>query len=203
MEKSLNELTKDLDKLQFLLPVGYLYLILLGIVKETLLFLPLGINILQYSSISDILLSPLAEAFANPINFFMFFGLAVFAWYTPFLLKKYGHKKWVLKMFGIRKSAEELAAKGDDYFRMLAVENFAKGCLMIFIGYGFAVGVMERQTIKQGDGKLTHTITFNSGQVDTVRVVETNSVYFFYVPKGGKSLSAAPVGAIQQIQKLP
>jgi hypothetical protein len=58
---------KYLEKIQGLLPLGYLYLIILGLLKESILFYQLGVNILKYSSITDILISPIADMASSPI----------------------------------------------------------------------------------------------------------------------------------------
>ena len=49
-----------MEKIKNLLPLGYLYLIILGILKESILYNQLDINILKYSSIMDIMISPIA-----------------------------------------------------------------------------------------------------------------------------------------------
>ena len=56
---------KNLEKLLQFLPLGYLYLIILGILKQSLLYNQLGVNILNYSSVMDILLGPIADLTAN------------------------------------------------------------------------------------------------------------------------------------------
>jgi len=58
---------KFIEKLQTLLPLGYLYLIILGILRDGVFFYMLGVIFLKYSSIMDILISPLAELTSQPI----------------------------------------------------------------------------------------------------------------------------------------
>ena len=45
--------------LQDYLSLGYLFLILCGLAKDIILYRFIGVNILDYSSISDVLLSPI------------------------------------------------------------------------------------------------------------------------------------------------
>ena len=60
---------KYTEKIQHLLPLGYLYLVIVGILKETAFFYQIGINILKYSSIMDVLMSPIATLTTHPLIF--------------------------------------------------------------------------------------------------------------------------------------
>jgi hypothetical protein len=42
------------ENTQKLLPFGYLYLVVMGILKESIYYYQIGINILKYSTIMDI-----------------------------------------------------------------------------------------------------------------------------------------------------
>jgi hypothetical protein len=63
---------KNLENLQTYLPLGYLYLVILGIIKESIHFFQLGINILKYSTLMDVLLSPIADLMSHPLIFVLF-----------------------------------------------------------------------------------------------------------------------------------
>lgn len=52
---------KSIEKLQNLIPLGYLFLVVMGILKESVYFYQLKINILKYSTIMDILISPIPD----------------------------------------------------------------------------------------------------------------------------------------------
>ena len=77
---------KHIDKIQAILPLGYLYLVVLGILKETVFFYQIGINILNYSSIMDILISPIATCLSNPLIFIAVISFFVFCYYLPTIL---------------------------------------------------------------------------------------------------------------------
>ena len=103
---------KTLEKIQNLLPIGYLYLVLMGILKESLLYYQLGINILKYSTIMDILISPIADLTANPV----LLGPAVILFFIlPFLIIRFlsakSNKKWVQKISGLKNGAEALTVE--------------------------------------------------------------------------------------------
>jgi hypothetical protein len=60
---------KLIEKLQTFLPLGYLYLIILGILRDGVFFYMLGINFLKYSSIMDILISPISELTLSQLSY--------------------------------------------------------------------------------------------------------------------------------------
>ena len=91
---------KNIDKVQNLLPLGYLFLILLGIAKESIFYYQLGINIVRYSSIMDILISPVAAITSNPIFFITVLILFIFSFKLPQILLKNEDKKGLHKVFG-------------------------------------------------------------------------------------------------------
>ena len=74
----------SLKTIQEYLPLGYLYLLVFGIVTDVIYYGALGVNIINYTSVTDILLSPiekLVDGLWMPVIFLMtlfwlyFFGL--------------------------------------------------------------------------------------------------------------------------------
>lgn len=59
MSKSHEKEISYSEKLASLLPLGYLYLIVLGILNQSIQYGLIGINILNYVAISDVLFSPI------------------------------------------------------------------------------------------------------------------------------------------------
>jgi hypothetical protein len=84
-----NLFMKNLENLQSYLPLGYLYLVILGIIKETVHFYQLGINILKYSTLMDILIGPIADLMSHPLIVIGFLSL-LFAGYQ--LMKRIFNK---------------------------------------------------------------------------------------------------------------
>ncbi|RZK57783.1 MAG: hypothetical protein EOO91_09510 [Pedobacter sp.] len=105
------------EDLQKLIPFGYLFLVVMGILKESVIFYQLGINILKYSTLMDILISPIATLTTHPITF-----------------------------------------------------------------------------------KYNHTLNFSNGGTEQISLINTNTVYYFYVSKGSKTIKIAPIGAIKNIE---
>ncbi|MEZ0128638.1 hypothetical protein AB9T88_02065, partial [Flavobacterium sp. LBUM151] len=90
------------DDIQKLLPLGYLFLVIMGILKESFFYYQLGINILKYSTIMDILISPIAEFTSNPIILVAILLLFVSHYYLPSVLLKYSNVKFVQKAFELK-----------------------------------------------------------------------------------------------------
>ncbi len=62
-----SENTNKVLVLQDYLSIGYLFILVLGVVQETIYYKFLGVNILDYSSILDVLIRPIAVILGIPI----------------------------------------------------------------------------------------------------------------------------------------
>ena len=87
------------DDLEKLLPFGYLFLIMMGILKDSIYYYQFGINILRYSTIMDVLISPIAEFTSNPIILGAIIILFVIHFYLPSFLAKYKNVAYVKRSF--------------------------------------------------------------------------------------------------------
>ena len=194
---------KDLDKVQTLLPLGYLYLVVLGILKETAFLYQLDINILKYSSIMDVLISPIATMMSHPLVFGVILAIFIFCYNLPAVLKKHDHKPFVQKMFDIKKTKSELSASEyKDYYMFIAAKFLGIFLLSVYLGYGFAEGFAAREKIKENRLKFKYRLTYTTGESEDVALIENNSVYYFYVAKGEKTVTIAPVSGIKNIVLL-
>jgi site-specific recombinase XerD len=79
---------KSFQEIQGFLSVGYIYLIVMGILNETLYYNQIGIDILNYSSILDVLISPIARLTSNILFLTIFIIVLFFAFKLPKLLSK-------------------------------------------------------------------------------------------------------------------
>ncbi|MBC5837492.1 hypothetical protein [Flavobacterium muglaense] len=80
--------------IQKILPFGYIYLVVLGIMKESIYYYQIGINILKYSNIMDILISPIADLTSNPIILIGFFIFISLLFLTSIYISKNFNKNW-------------------------------------------------------------------------------------------------------------
>lgn len=192
---------KYIEKIEVLLPLGYIYLILLGILKESVFFYQLGINILKYSSIMDVLINPIATLFSHPLIFFTIIAFLSFCYYLPSILYKYGHKKWIQKIFELKKGKADLPDNDlKNYYLLVSIKFLAVGLLSIFLGYGSAEGSIVSKEIKNNKLKFNDQLHYNTGESEDVCLLETNSIYYFYVAKNEKIVKIAPINSIKNIE---
>ncbi|MFD1605002.1 hypothetical protein ACFSJW_00250 [Flavobacterium artemisiae] len=189
----------DIEKL---LPLGYLYLVVLGILKESLYYYQFGINILNYSSIMDILISPIAYITSSPIILVTIIGMFVYHYYLPRILLKHNQNKFLQKMLEL-KSIEGLSTEqAKKYYNEVALKTLAMTLLSFFIGTGIAGGYFTNERIAANKLKYDHTIYFSDDQSRQVSILGTNSMYYFYIAKGQKNIEITPIGSIKNVEVL-
>lgn len=194
---------KSIEKLQNLLPLGYLFLVLLGIIKESVYFHQLGINILMYSSIMDILISPIATLTSHPIVLIAVVTMFIFPFYLPSILSKNSHKKWIVKAFELHKIKQDASEEEvKNYFVFVSIKMLSIMLLSFFLGFGIAGGWDVSQRIKKDKMKYDYKLNYNTGESEEIYMVGSNSVYYFYVAKGDKSIKIAPVASIKDIEMI-
>jgi len=185
------------------LPLGYLYLVIVGILKETVYFYQLGINILKYSSIMDVLLSPVATFTSHPVIFITITSVFVFCYYLPSILYNHGHKKWVQKAFELKKTkAGSTDTEIKNYYLFVAIKSLAIGLLSIYLGYGTAEGYFISKRIKNNKLRYDYNLNYNTGDSENIALLEANSLYYFYIAKGGKSIKIAPISGVKNIELI-
>lgn len=193
---------KYLEKIEVLLPLGYLYLIIIGIMKESIFFYQLDINILKYSSIMDVLISPIAILTSHPIAFITIISFISFCcFYLPNFLFRNGYKKWVQKIFELKKDKLELPENElINYYLYTTIKTLAIGLFSIYVGFGSAEGHFASTKIKNSSFNFNDKINFNTGESEDIYLLESNSMYYFYVAKNEKTVKIAPIAGIKYIE---
>ena len=189
---------KYTDRLEKLLPFGYLYLVVIGLLKESVFHYMLGINILKYSTIMDILISPIATMTSHPLFLFGIIGYGFGMYGYAMLLKKYRHKSWIQK--SLKLNPNHTKEETDSVFREHAINFIAFGLLSFFLGVGVGNGAIISKKIKSGNIVYNNKLNYNSGESEQVYMINTNSVYYFYLAKGNKAVKIAPLGAIKSLE---
>jgi hypothetical protein len=179
--------------LQDYLSLGYLFLILLGLLDNLIYFETLGINILNYTSISDILITPLSTVFGNyKITFIIIITLILFY----YLLKK------IIKYAQIKKR-EEAARDNKEYqeiaFEPLTAILFLFICLFLGLNIGFTKRV--KSDIESGNFTANKTIILNDNTQKDVYIVGHNSTYLFFVEKNSKDIQVMPISGNVKMMK--
>lgn len=88
-------------RVQDLLSLGYVYLLILGLARDTIYYGFLDVNILSYSSIGDILISPLAYLTRHPVQIVVFLVLVWWVLIQPSLHRSYREKAWYARLFNV------------------------------------------------------------------------------------------------------
>ena len=190
--------------IQDMLSLGYVILLILGVFHETIYYKFVGINILEYSSILDVLISPVSVISGNLILGVVVIFCVLFALLYAKLLPKY--YKWLGKKpkYQTGKKKEKL----DKVSKQITSKNFLVTLVIIyifsmFVGLGIGRGMKIKERIEKGDIRLTHEIIFQDGDAEKVKVLGKNSLYVFYVTKENLDVAIAPIeGNIKIIRKL-
>ncbi|MBT2619857.1 MULTISPECIES: hypothetical protein [Chryseobacterium] len=194
---------KYLEKIQGLLPLGYLYLIILGLLKESILFYQLGINILKYSSITDILISPIADMTSSPILIIIIISVVLFFFLFQVVLIRNRDKNWSKKLLGSYKINPE-SDKKELQKTMIPIFSIlvAIELLALFVGLGIGQGSIIKKRIEAQNLKYNYTITSESSEPTDIYMIDINSTYYFYVTKGDQQIKIAPVGKINNLEVI-
>lgn len=190
------------DDIQKLLPFGYLFLVIMGILKESFFYYQLGINILKYSTIMDILISPIATFTSNPIVLIFILLLFIFHYNLPSLLTKYREKKFIIRTFELKKIEGLSPAETKSFFNSLSIKTLAAILCSFFLGYGIAGGYGTAEKIRKHKESYKFKINYNSGESEEIFLINTNSLYYFYTAKGSKTIKITPLGAVKNIELI-
>jgi len=194
---------KNIDKVQNLLPLGYLFLVILGIVKESIFYYQIGINIIRYSSIMDILISPIAAITSHPVFFIVIIALFIFFFKLPQILLKNEDKEWLHKLFG-SKSIKTEAPESERmaYYNSTTLEFFSFFLISIFLGYGLADGKSISEKIKNNKISYDYKLNYSDEKSENVYIIGSNTAYYFYLTEGNPTIKIAPVTSIRNLELI-
>jgi hypothetical protein len=198
----LSRLTTDLN-IQDYLSLGYLYLLAIGIGSETLYYGLLGVNVLGYSDVLDVLLSPLAQLENEPALFATIFVTSLgMLLNIAYLRKRHARRSATDAAYQERLGAERIA----ETTRRLAFMQSLAPAIVIFagyIGYSGGAGVNLAKRMAEGAMRTDHTLTFTDGEQINARLIGSNSGYIFYVPEKGTRVAISPIKeTIRRIERL-
>ncbi len=190
-------------KLQDYLSLGYLALMLIGVVRSFVYYGLLGINIMQYASISDILLSPIAFLADEPTVLFLLIGLFTLLYIRQTLKKilfeKHQQKSWYKKLFEKALIKNKL---NDDKSIFDFLSFITIFCASFILGNALAQGFGDAKEIKEQTIEIKDQLTFNDNSQQKVAILGQNSAFVFYVKEGNTIVTASPiVGNIKAIEK--
>ncbi len=183
-----------------ILQFGYLSLVIIGLVGECVFYNQLGIRILRYSSVMDILISPIATLIDSPLRLIILLILILFIMGFVWFLHHKREKKWSQKIAGLKTIESMTEDQLDTHYNNLFSVYLLMIMVSYFLGLAIAFGDIVSTRIKKGEAKYTTKINFNSGESEMVYLLHTNSAYNIYFSKGNKNVKIAPIGTIKNIE---
>jgi len=182
--------------IQDYLSLGYIYLLLLGICRELIFYGMMDINIFSYSSVLDVMLSPLI-VLGSKLK--VVFGLFSFSLILYFVGSKLNKKK-----------LEDDSLTDDEKMKIRNQSTAGSiflvgiGIFAFFIGTGIGGGIKYGNKLKKGEFEASHQITFLPEKEVEVKLIGSNSQYIFYVLENDNEVSISPIqGNVKTIKKLP
>jgi amino acid transporter len=206
MEKTDKSIIKRSTRsVQDYLSLGYVFLLVLGIIRDSIYYGLLGINFLRYSNILDVLLSPISYMTENlrvPIFltaiFFVAMGLFTLRarWH-----EKNKHKDWYKKRFNVEKIDEAMKKSSslDTTLFVLALVVFS-----FFTGTGVGGGIKQSDIIENKEVKPNHNLYFfsNPEQAVPVYIIGQNTQFIFYAVEDSDEVNIVPIqGNVARIVK--
>ncbi|MDE0561678.1 hypothetical protein OU792_16895 [Algoriphagus sp. NF] len=173
-----------------ILPLGYLYILILGILAESLYYGLIGINFLSYASILDVLLGPIAILTDKPILLILLIVVGSVFYYLMIVKGKKSSNK------------SDSESKGVTVYAAYGIVMSVM-VLFAFVGYGLGKGMKERSNI--GENKIKHDVTlhFLNGEKKEVRKLGNTSTFIFHIQKDQKSISISPISNnIKEIEQM-
>jgi Ca2+/Na+ antiporter len=181
--------------LQDYFSLGYLFLVVLGLIDNLIYYETLGINIFNYTSISDILLTPLNTIFGNyKVTFAIILALIIFYYFLKYFLKYSQEKN--------RKAAE----KQNKEYQELTFEPITSIIFLfmsLFLGINIGSTHKVKSNIETNNFRLNESLVFSDNTQKDVYVVGHNSTYLFYIEKNSKDINVVPIsGNIKSMRKI-
>lgn len=186
--------------------IGYLYLIILGIVSDAIFYGIFGVSYLNYTTILDALISPIS-LLTNNWKISLFLGLMfwlMYLYFTNWMFKLYAYlkvKKWYQKIYNIEKwdKKYELLRKKKNLFPGLMFIFFL---LFISMRTGMGLGMKQKYTNKEIIPNYTLIFKDNS-KIDVRKIRTKFSLLLYFIP-GEKVITATPIADnLKQIKKIP
>lgn len=194
--------------IQEYLSIGYVFIVILGIISDVIYYSFLGINIMNYTTILDILITPISILSSNVFIFLVFVVFITltyfyFVSFLPWFHFKYREKAWYRKFNKVEKLDEKFSPENQDLLDRIRLVAFL--VFSMYIGFGLGRGSAVSGRIEDNDIKINHIITFEDNQTKKVSVLGQNTQYIFYVEEGEQVIKIAPiienVKTIQQLKK--
>lgn len=198
--------TLKVKSLQEFISIGYLGLLLLGLMKESITYAYLNINIIKYSSLLDILMSPIS-ILTSDIRIPLFTIIIPSMLYFLMMFRKYIHRKgkdkeWYQKLVNVEKANEKYNVS-KEYIAMLSLIGGFVYLFAFILGASTDRGEFIETAFKSGEYEITHEIIFLDKEKVAANIIGQNSQYLFYLSKDQNQVSISPIsGNVKKIIKI-
>ncbi|MEA5446417.1 hypothetical protein VCB98_11360 [Gammaproteobacteria bacterium AB-CW1] len=181
---AINQHAEPQFRLRELLPLGYLYLLLLGIASQSIHYAFLGINIMAYSDLLDVLLSPVVLITDHIAFLLTTVLLPLLLWFYLKYIRRYyaQHKPEVLK------SGTNTWHPLDQWMLLTALLLFCA-----FLGFGVGGGLATQQTLSSSDFDPDHRVVFADGNSAEIMKLGINNSFLFYAVEGHPHVIVSPI----------
>jgi hypothetical protein len=189
--------------LQKYIQYGYLYLILLGISKECIYYYFAGINILKFSNLIDIIISPISALTSDPSMLLTsLFAVIIMYVITVYFSKNY-HKSWVKGIIKQNIDFDSLDPKERTvFFENFFIRSAALCFLGFFVGNGLGDGFDLAEEIRKKEPAYNYVLTYNSSDKKLIYLIGTNSMNYFFIEKGNPNIIISPIGGVRSLENL-
>ena len=203
-EKTLKEIKmnkiKSFQEIQGFLSIGYIYLIVMGILNETFYYNQIGIDILNYSNILDVIISPISKLTSNILRLIIFIVIIFLSFKLPSILAKKKDENWFKRLMKFDANLSEKQVKSSLLKTFLFIVSI--GLFGFYVGSGIGKGFRMSEKIEKEKIEYNDHIKFINGDESNVEIVGTNSTYLFYLEKENKTVQITPIsGIIKSIEK--
>jgi hypothetical protein len=194
LKMNINKFFKELS-IQDYITLGYLYLVILGIINIVIYYSSFEINIFDYISITDILLAPVNMLFLSyEFTAMVIIAVGILSYLSKFLAigVNYILEKWAIKFnYPIRSVA----------FSPVLVFIILFSYVFLVLSVDMAESVKQRVDNKAFKPNTILTLSDNAQK--NVKVIATTSMYIFYVELGENIVNIMPIsGNVKSIKKI-
>lgn len=153
---------------------------------------------MNYSSIVDVIMSPIAELTSSLPVLIGCIVSSLFSILFVSMLKKFSHKKWTTYFTDGKDISQLSDEEKSEKYLMLTVGLLAAAFIGYFVGFGVMNGNKIADKIAKNEILYQDSLKLNNGENVKCHILGSNSQYYFYV-KPNKIIEIAPIGSIATI----
>lgn len=185
-------------QIQEALSLGYVYLLILGIIHNAIYYNMLGVNYLEYSSILDVLISPVSVITSSLKSSIAFVAI---------ILLSFIYVKILIPLLVKWRKKQKKYQQGEPLEKIQKLDEFSKNSYALpliialfvfgyFIGFGYGAGIKNKKRIAANEIEHNYQIEFRNGNTLETKLLGKNNLNVFYIQKDEKTVSISPIEVI-------